>query len=152
MVWWDGKVLIVETAANRQCHKDFATDVGYFSEAIKHNIRRQRPASVTAYAAVASDETKPSQVFTEPNVKANSARYRENAGRKRVSVVKNAYEKQYLSQCHHPEQCTGSHSRKHADLVYRTQTYGAESISAPPLPKEMRPPLNPKLKPVDFYT
>ena len=30
--------------------------------------------------------------------------------------------------------------------------YGAESVSAPPLPKEMRPPLNPKLKPVDFYT
>ena len=105
-----------------------------------------------AYAAVASDETKPSQVFTEPNVKASKAGYRENAGRKRVSVVKNAHENQYLSQCNHPEQCTGSHSRKHADLVYRTQTFGAESISAPPLPKKMRPPLNPKLKPVDFYT
>ena len=105
-----------------------------------------------AYAAVGSDETKPSQVFTEPNVKANSVGYRENAGRKRVSVVKNAYENQYLSQCHHPEQCAGSHSRKHADLVYHTQTYGAESVSAPPLPKEMRPLLNPKLKPVDFYT
>ena len=110
----------METAANRQCDKDFATDVGDFSEAIKHNIRRQTPASVMAYATVASDETKPSQVFTEPNVKANSAGYRENAGRKCVSVVENAYENQYLSQCHHPEQCTGSHSRKHADLVYRT--------------------------------
>ena len=142
----------METAANRQCDKDVATDVGDFSEAIKHYIRRQRPAGVMAYAAVGSDETKSSQVFIEPNVKANSAGYRENAGRKRVSVVKNAYENQYLSQCHHPEQCAGSHSRKHADLVYRTQTYGAESISAPPLPKEMRPPLNPKLKPVDFYT
>ena len=71
----------METAANRQCDKDFATDVGDFSEAINHNIRRQRPASVMAYAAVASDETKPSQVFTEPNVKANSAGYRENAGK-----------------------------------------------------------------------
>ena len=142
----------MDTAANRQCDKDFATDVGDFSEAIKHNIRRQRPASVIACAAVASDEAKPSQVFTEPNVKANSAGYRKNAGRKRVSVVKHAYENQYLSQCHHPEQCTGSHSRKHAYLVYRTQTFGAESISASPLPKEMRPHLNPKLKPVNFYT
>ena len=102
----------METAANRQCDKDFATDVGAFSEAVKHNIRRQRPATVLAYAAVASDETKSFQVFTEPNVKANSAWYRENAGRKRVSVVKNAYENQYISQCHPPEQCTGSHSRK----------------------------------------
>ena len=111
----------METAANRQCDKVVATDVGDFSEAIKHYFRRQRPAGVIAYAAVGSDETKPFQVFTEPNVKANSVGYRENAERKRVSVVKNAYENQYLSQCHHPEQCTGSHGRKHAHLVYRTQ-------------------------------
>ena len=45
-----------------------------------------------AYAAVGSDETKSSQIFIEPNVKANSAGYREKAGRKRASAVKNAYE------------------------------------------------------------
>ena len=101
----------METAANRQCDKDVATDVGDFSEAIKHYFRRQRPASVIAYAAVGSDETKSSQVFIEPNVKANSAGHRENAARKRVSVVKNAYENQYLNQRHHPEQGAGSHSR-----------------------------------------
>ena len=78
----------METAANRQCDKDVATDVGDFSEAIKHYFRRQRPAGVMAYAAVGSDETKSSQVFIEPNVKATSAGYRENSGRKRVSVVK----------------------------------------------------------------
>ena len=61
----------METAANRHCDKDFVTDVGDFSEAIKHNIRRQRPASVMVYAAVGSDKTKSSQVFIEPNVKAN---------------------------------------------------------------------------------
>ena len=101
----------MEIAANRQCDKDVATDVGDFSEAIKHYFRRQRPAGVMAYAAVGSDETKSSQVFIEPNVKANSAGYRENAGRKRVSVVKNSYQNQYLNQQHHPEQCAGSHSR-----------------------------------------
>ena len=100
----------METAANRQCDKDVATDVGDFSEAVKHYFRRQRPAGVMAYAAVGSDETKSSQVFIEPNVKANSDGHRENAGRKRVSVVKNAYENQYLNQRHYPEQCTGSHS------------------------------------------
>ena len=94
---WDGKVLIVETAANRQCDNDFAIDVGYFSEAIKHDFRRQKPASVMAHAAIGSDETKSSQVFIEPNVKANSAGYCENAGRKRVPVAKNAYENQYLN-------------------------------------------------------
>ena len=81
----------METAANRQCDKDVATNVRNFSEAIKHYFRRQRPAGVMAYVAVASDETKSSQVFTEPNVKANSAGYRENAGRKRVSVFTNVY-------------------------------------------------------------
>ena len=44
-----------------------------------------------AYVAVGSDKTKSSQVFIKPNVKANSAEYRENTGRKRVSVVENAY-------------------------------------------------------------
>ena len=92
----------METAANRQCDKDVATDVGELSEAIKHYFRRQRTAGMMAYAAVGSDETKSSQVFTEPNVKANSAEYRENAGRKRVSVVKNAYENQYLNKRRHP--------------------------------------------------
>ena len=46
----------METAANRQCDKDVATDVGDFSEAIKYYFRRQRPAGVMAYAAVGSDE------------------------------------------------------------------------------------------------
>ena len=101
----------METAANRQCDKDVVTDLGDFSEVIKHYFRRQRPAGVMAYAAVGSDETKSSQVFIEPNVKANSVGYRENPGRKRVSVVKNAYENQYLNQRHHAEQCAGSHSR-----------------------------------------
>ena len=101
----------METAANRQCDNDFAIDVGDFSEAIKHDFRRQKPASVMAHAAIGSDETKNSQVFIEPNVKADSAGYCENAVRKRVSVVKNAYENQYLNQRHHPEQCNGSHSR-----------------------------------------
>ena len=90
------EVFIVDTAANRQCDKDVAIDVGDFSEAIKHYFRFHTPASVTAYAAVGSDETKSFRVFIELNVKANSAGYRENAGRKRVSVVKNAYEIQYL--------------------------------------------------------
>ena len=99
----------METAANRQGDKDVATDVGDFSEALF-------PPSETswrdgAYAAVGSEETKSSQVFIQPNVKANSAGYRENAGRKRVSVIKNAYENQYLNQRHHPEQRAGSHSR-----------------------------------------
>ena len=97
----------METAANRQCDKDVATDVGDFSEAIKHYFRRQRPAGVMAYAAVGSDETNSSQVFIEPNVKAYSlspgAGYRENAGRKCVSLIKNVYENQYLNQRHHPE-------------------------------------------------
>ena len=101
----------METAANRQCDKDVVTDMGDFSKAIKHYLRRQRPAGVMAYAAVGSDKTKSSQVFIEPNVKANNAGYRENAGRKRVSVVKNAYEHQDLNQRHHPGQCAGSHSR-----------------------------------------
>ena len=96
----------METAANRHCEKDFATDVGDFSEVISHDFRRQKPASVMAYAAVGSDKTKSSHVFIEWNVKANSAGYRENAGRKRVSVVKNAYENRYLNQRHHPKQCT----------------------------------------------
>ena len=104
----------METPANRQCDKDVATDVGDFFEAIKHYFRRQRPAGVMAYAAVGSDETKSSQVFTEPNVKAYSlssgAGYRENAGRKCVSLVKNVYENHYLNQRHHPEQRAGSHS------------------------------------------
>ena len=78
---------------------------------LNHDFRRQKPASVMAYAAVGSDKTKSSQVFIEPNVKANRARYRENSGRKRVSVVKNAYENQYINQRHHPKQCTGSRSR-----------------------------------------
>ena len=94
----------METTANRQCNKDLATDVGDFSEPIKHYFRRQRPAGVMANAAVGSDESKSSQVFIEPSVKANSTGYRENAGRKRVSVVKNAHENQYLNQRHHPEQ------------------------------------------------
>ena len=101
----------METATNRQCDKDVVTDVGDLSEAIKHYIIRQRPAGMMAYGAVGSDGTKSSQVFIEPKVKANYAGYRENAGRKRVSVVKNAYENQYLNQRHHPEQCAGSHSR-----------------------------------------
>ena len=87
----------METAASRQCDNDFAIDVGYFSEAIKHDFRRQKPASVIAHAAIGSDETKSSQVFIEPNVKANSAGYCENAGRKRVPVAKNAYENQYFN-------------------------------------------------------
>ena len=142
----------METAANRQCDKDFATDVGDFSEAIKHYFRCRRPASVIADAAIRSDETKYSQVFIERNVKANSAGYRKNAGRKRVSVDENSFENQYHNQRHHQEQYTGSYSRQHADVVCRTQTYAAESISAPSLPKEMRPPSNTKLNPVDFYT
>ena len=101
----------METAANRQCDNDLAIDVGDFSEAIKHDFRRQKPASVMAHAAIGSDETKSSQVFIEPNVKADSAGYWENAGRKRVSAVKNAYENQYPNQRHHSEQCNGSHSR-----------------------------------------
>ena len=101
----------METAANCQCDKDVATNVGDFSEPIKHYFRRQRPAGVMAYAAVGSDETKSSQAFIEPNVKADSAGYCENAGRKRVSVVQNAYESQYLNQLLHPEQCAGSHNR-----------------------------------------
>ena len=56
----------METAANRQCHKDFATDVEDLSDGIKHYFRRQRPAGVMAYAAIASDKIKSSQVFTEP--------------------------------------------------------------------------------------
>ena len=101
----------METAANRQCDNDFAIDVGDFSEAIKHDFRRQKPASVMAHAAIGSDETKSSQVFIEPNVQANRAGYYENAGRKHVPVVKNDYENQYLNQHYHPEQCNGSHSR-----------------------------------------
>ena len=84
----------METAANRPCDNDFAVDVGDFSEAIKHDFRRQKPASVMAHAAIGSDETKSSQVFIEPNVKADSAGYCENTVRKRVSAVKNAYENQ----------------------------------------------------------
>ena len=36
----------------RPVDKVVATDVGDFSEAIKHYFRRQRPAGVIAYAAV----------------------------------------------------------------------------------------------------
>ena len=51
------------------------------SETFLKPLSTTSAVSVMAYAAVASDETKPSQVFTEPNVKVNSAGYRENAGR-----------------------------------------------------------------------
>ena len=38
----------METAANRQCDKDVATDVGDLSEATKHYFRRQRTAGMPA--------------------------------------------------------------------------------------------------------
>ena len=92
VAWLDIKVFIAETAANRQCDTDFATDVTDFSEAIRHYFRRQKHVSVMTYASVGSDGAKSSQVLIEPNVKPNSAGYCENAGRKCVSVdTKNTY-------------------------------------------------------------
>ena len=110
-----------------------------------------------AYAAVGSDETKSSQVFTEPNVKANSAGYRENAGRKRVSVVKNAYQNQYLNKTslprivHRlPQPLKRKRGVSHPN-VWCTEHLNS-SFNLHPLPEKMRSPSNPKLNPVDFST
>ena len=112
----------------------------------------QKPASVMAYAAVRSDETKSSQVFIEPKVKANNAGYRENAGRKCVSVDTKILIQPISSPTSSPrtvrrlpQPLTRRHGVSHPDVWCR------EHLSSS-ITEEMRSPSNPKLNPVGFYT
>ena len=49
VAWCDRKILLMETAVDCQCDKDFMTDIGDFSEAFKHYFRHQKPANMMAY-------------------------------------------------------------------------------------------------------
>ena len=139
-----------DSSANRQCDTDFATDVTDFSEAIRHYFRRQKHVSVMTYASVGSDGAKSSQVFIEPNVKANSAGYCENAGRKCVSVDTKILIQPISSPTSSPrtvrrlpQPLTRRLGVSHPDVWCRQH-------SAPSFPKEMWPPLNHKLNSMDF--
>ena len=74
-IWSDEKIFTVEPQINQQNDRVLAASSSCIDPAVRTVYRRQKPAGVMVWAAVASDGTKSPLVFIKEGVKVNSQVY-----------------------------------------------------------------------------
>lgn len=74
-IWSDEKIFTVEPQINQQNDRVLGKSTSSIDPAIRTVYRRQKPAGVMVWAAVASDGTKSPLVFIKEGVKVNSQVY-----------------------------------------------------------------------------
>ena len=75
IIWSDEKIFTVQQILNKQNDRIYSSDIRLEPDKRKFNFRRQKPASLMVWAAVASDGTKSPLVFIDQGVKVNSVIY-----------------------------------------------------------------------------
>ena len=74
-IWSDDKMFTVEAVTNKQNDTVYAHSSKELSVNARSHLKRQKPASVMVWAAVASDGSKSPLIVIEEGVKVNSQVY-----------------------------------------------------------------------------
>ena len=74
-IWSDEKMFMVEAETNKQNDRVYAKSSKDLSVNTRSHLKRQKPASVMVWAAVASDGSKSPLIVIEEGVKVNSQVY-----------------------------------------------------------------------------
>ena len=91
LVWSAEKIFTVQVVVNSQNDRVYAHRAQHLPEGCRTHFRRQKPAGVMVWAAVASDGSKSPFVFIQEGVKVNSQVYLQMLEEKVLPWCTNAF-------------------------------------------------------------
>ena len=138
-IWSDEKIFTVQSVVNSQNDRIYAADARDVPQGSRLHFRRQKPAGVMVWAAVASDGTKSPLIFIKEGVKVNSQVYMQMLDEKVLPWLTETFGKKYVF----------SQDGAPAHTSNVTQAWCKEHFCGF-WDKNMWPPSSPDINPMDF--